>query len=163
RSLRGRLHWAIFSEHTNNEMEECGRHFSPYCADGAPLEQATGRDVVREYTAVLDGGVLLVKGAEFSNKSDGHSGFLPSNPYPGHPIYAPGYIAHPTHYDLDVGYGPGTVRERWIDEAATNAEEIAQMREMGGLAIVNHENGAAFWIRFDWSTTDVDGLEVWNG
>lgn len=163
RSLRGRLHWVIFSEHTNNEMEECGRHFAAYCIDDAALDVATGRDVAREYTEMLDGEVLLVGGSEISNKYDGHFGFLPRNPFPGHPIYAPGYFDNPTDYDLDVGYGAGTMRERWIDGAATNTEEIAQIRDMGGLAIVNHETAAAFWIRFDWTTTDIDGLEVWNG
>lgn len=163
RSLRGRLHWLIFSEHTNNEMEECGRHFSPWCIKNASMEQATGRDVVREITEMLAGEVLLVPGSEVSNKFDGHFGFLPKNPFPGHPIYAPGYEAEATDYELDVGHGPGVIRERWVDGAATNSEEIAQMRAMNALAIVNHETGPAFWVSFDWSTTDIDGLEVWNG
>jgi hypothetical protein len=163
RSLRGRLHWLIFSEHTNNEMEECGRHFSQWCVADAPQEAATGRDVVREITEQLGGDVLLVVGSEVSNKFDGHFGFLPRNPFPDHPIYAPGYGEDATDYEYDVGHGPGTIRERWVDPAATNVEEIAQIRAMNALAIVNHETGPAFWVSFDWSTTDVDGLEVWNG
>ncbi len=163
RSLRGQLHWLIFSEHTNNEMEECGRHFARWCVEDAGLAAATGRDVVQQITESLAGEVLLVVGSEVSNKFDGHFGFLPKNPYPGHPIYAPGYVEEATDYELDVGYGPGTIRERWVDGGATNAEEIAQIRAMGGLAIVNHETGPAFWVTFDWSTTDVDGFEVWNG
>jgi len=163
RSLRGQLHWLIFSEHTNNEMEECGRHFSRWCVQDAGLAEATGRDIVQKYTEQLGGEVLLVQGAEVSNKFDGHFGFLPKNPFPGHPIYAPGYTEDATDYEYDVGHGPGTIRERWVDGAATNAEQIAQIRAMGGLAIVNHETGPAFWVTFDWSTTDIDGLEVWNG
>lgn len=163
RSLRGRLHWLVFSEHTNNEMEECGRHFAAWCVQDAGAEAATGRDVVRHHTESLGGEVLLVVGSEVSNKFDGHFGFLPRNPYPGHPLYAPGYLEHPTDYGYDVGHGPGVIRERWVDGAATNAEEIAQIRAMGGLAIVNHETAPNFWIAFDWSTTDIDGLEVWNG
>lgn len=163
RSLRGRLHWLVFSEHTNNEMEECGRHFAAWCVKDAGAEEATGRDVVRHYTEQLGGEVLLVVGSEVSNKFDGHFGFLPRNPYPGHPIYAPGYLEEPTDYEHDVGHGPGVIRERWVDAAATNAGEIAQIRAMGGLAIVNHETAPTFWIGFDWSTVDIDGLEVWNG
>jgi hypothetical protein len=163
RSLRGQLHWLIFSEHTNNEMEECGRHFASWCLADAGLAGATGREVVKQYTEQLGGEVLLVAGSEVSNKFDGHLGFLPKNPFPGHPIYAPGYLEDATDYEYDAGYGPGTIRERWVDGAATNAEEIAQIRAMGGLAIVNHETGPAFWVSFDWSTTDIDGLEVWNG
>ena len=163
RSLRGRLHWLVFSDHTNNEMEECGRHFSPWCLLDAGVESATGRDVARQYTEELGGDVLLVVGSEVSNKFDGHLGFLPRNPYPGHPIYAPGYFNDATDYEYDAGYGPGVIRERWVDGTATNAEEIAQIRAMGGLAIVNHEAGPALWVEFDWTTSDIDGLEVWNG
>ena len=39
-------------------------------------------------------------------------------------------------YDIDVGYGPGVFRERWVDETATNQEEIDLVHQMGGLAIV---------------------------
>ena len=163
RSLRGRLHWLVFSEHTNNEMDECGGHFAAWCEADAALTAATGRDVVRQITEDLRGEVLLVAGAEVSNKFDGHFGFLPKNPYPGHPLYAPDYFENPTDYTLDVGYGPGVIRERWVDDAATNAGEIAQIRAMNALAIVNHETGPAFWVTYDWSTTDIDGLEVWNG
>lgn len=163
RSLRGRLHWLVFSEHTNNEMEECGRHFAAWCVQDAGAETATGRDVVKYYTEMFGGEVLLVSGAEVSNKFDGHFGFLPRNPYPGHAIYAPGYLDKATDYELDVGHGPGVIRERWVDDAATNAAEIAQIRQMGGLAIVNHETAPNFWIAYDWTSTDVDGLEVWNG
>lgn len=163
RSLRGRLHWLVFTEHTNNEMEECGRHFASWCVQDAGLESATGREVVREYTEQLGGDVLLVVGAEVSNKFDGHFGFLPKNPFPGHPIYAPGYVEEATEYEYDAGYGAGVIRERWVDEAAENSEEIAQIRAMGGLAIVNHEAGPALWVEYDWSTSDIDGLEVWNG
>lgn len=163
RSPRGRLHWLVFSEHTNNEMEECGGHFAAYCEADAPLEAATGREVVRAVTEQLGGEVLLVQGAEVSNKFSGHFGFLPKNPFPGHPIYAPGYTAEATDYAYDAGFGPGVIRERWVDGTATNIEEIAQMRAMGALAIVNHEAGPAIWVEFDWTTTDIDGLEVWNG
>lgn len=163
-SLRGRLHWLVFSDHTNNEKEECGRHFSTYCQPGAPIEQATGRDVVRHYTEESKGEILLVTGAEISNDEGGHFGFLPKNPFPNHPLYAPGYGAEPTQYDYDSGFGPGNFRERWVDPTATNAEEIALMRKMGGLAIVNHEDSFyRNWIKYDWSTDDFDGLEVWNG
>lgn len=127
RSLRGQLHWLIFSEHTNNEMEECGRHFASWCLADAGLAGATGREVVKQYTEQLGGEVLLVAGSEVSNKLNGRFGFLPKNPFPGHPIYAPGYLEDATDYEYDAGYGPGTIRERWVDGAATNAEEIAQI------------------------------------
>lgn len=162
RSMRGRLHWLVFSDHTNNEYEECGRHFAEWCSDGAELEAATGRDVVRTITE-NDPSVLLVVGSEISNKFDGHLGFLPRNPFPGHPIYAPDFLEDATDYDVDVGYGPGVFRERWIDETATNQEEIDLVHQMGGLAIVNHESAPTFWIEYDWTSLDFDGLEVWNG
>jgi hypothetical protein len=162
RSLRGRLHWLVFSEHTNNEHEECGRHFAQWCSEGEDLEVATGRDVVRMITED-DPSVLLVVGSEISNRFDGHFGFLPRNPFPGHPLYAPGIDANPTDYDIDVGYGPGVFRERWVDETATNQEEIDLIHQMGGLAIVNHESAPTFWIEYDWTSLDFDGLEVWNG
>ncbi len=161
-SLRGRLHWLVFSEHTNNEQEECGRHFAEWCAEGEGPEVATGRDVVRAITE-SDPSTLLVVGSEISNKFDGHFGFLPRNPFPGHPVYAPGYVEDPTDYDHDAGYGPGIFRERWVDDAATNAEQLALIREMGGLSIVNHESAVAPWVEYDWSSLDFDGLEVWNG
>jgi hypothetical protein len=162
RSLRGRLHWLVFSEHTNNELEECGRNFAQWCAGGEDAEVATGRDVARMLTE-QDPSVLLVVGAEISNQFDGHFGFLPRNPFPGHPIYAPDFVADATDYDHDAGFGPGVFRERWVDDAATNAEEIALIQAMGGLAIVNHESAPTFWIEYDWSSLAFDGLEVWNG
>ncbi len=162
RSLRGRLHWLVFSEHTNNELEECGRHFAPWCADGEDPSIATGRDVVQAITED-DPSVLLVPGSEISNKFDGHFGFLPKNPFPGHDVYAPGYDADATDYDHDAGFGPGVFRERWVDEAATNDEEIALVHDMNALAIVNHENAVAPWVEYDWSSLEFDGLEVWNG
>lgn len=162
RSLRGRLHWLVFSEHTNNELEECGRHFAPWCDDGADLEVATGRDVARALTEA-DPSVLLVTGGEISNRFDGHFGFLPHNPYPGHPLYAPDVAAPVTDFDYDAGYGPGVFRERWVDAAATNTEEIDLIHAMGGLAIVNHESAPTFWIEYDWTSLAFDGLEVWNG
>ena len=161
-SLRGRLHWLVFSEHTNNELEECGRNFATWCADGEDLGVATGRDVARMLTEA-DPSVLLVVGTEISNQFDGHFGFLPQNPFPGHPLYAPGYEADATDYDHDAGFGPGIFRERWVDEAATNDEEIALAHAMNGLAIVNHESAPTFWIEYDWSSLAFDGLEVWNG
>lgn len=162
RSLRGRLHWLVFSDHTNNELEECGRHFATWCAAGEAAEVATGRDVARMLTE-SDPSVLLVVGGEISNRFDGHFGFLPRNPFPGHPSYAPGYDEVPTDYDHDAGFGPGVFRERWVDDAATNAEEIELVHAMGGLAIVNHESAPTFWIEYDWSSLAFDGLEVWNG
>jgi hypothetical protein len=162
RSMRGRLHWLVFSEHTNNEHEECGRHFATWCSEGEGLELATGRDVVRTITED-DPSVLLVVGSEISNKFDGHFGFLPRNPFPGHPIYAPDVLEGATDYDIDVGHGPGVFRERWVDETATNQEEIDLIHQMGGLAIVNHESAPTFWIEYDWTSLDFDGLEVWNG
>ncbi|MCX4246889.1 PHP domain-containing protein [Paraliomyxa miuraensis] len=161
-SLRGRLHWLVFSDHTNNELEECGRHFSSWCAAAEGPEVATGRDVVRAITEA-DPSALLVVGSEISNQFDGHFGFLPRNPVPGHPVYAPGYMADPTDYDHDAGFGPGIFRERWVDPTATNAEELALAHAMGGLAIVNHESAIAPWVEYDWSSLDFDGLEVWNG
>lgn len=162
RSLRGRLHWLVFSDHTNNEYEECGRHFTPWCADGEDAAVATGRDVVRAVTEA-DPSVLLVVGSEISNRFDGHFGVLPRNPFPGHPIYAPDVQGGATDYDIDAGFGPGVFRERWIDESATNQEEIDLIHELGGLAIVNHESAPTFWIEYDWTSLDFDGLEVWNG
>lgn len=163
-SLRGRLHWMVFSDHSNNEKEECGRHFTKYCKASEKMNEATGRDVVQHYTEESGGDVLLVQGSEISNEDDGHFGFLPLNPFPNHPIYAPGYGENPTKYDADNGYGPGVFRERWVDPKATNAEELALIHELGGLAIVNHEDGFyKNWVKYDWSSLDFDGLEVWNG
>jgi hypothetical protein len=161
-SMRGRMHWLVFSEHTNNELEECGRHFATWCAEGEGAEVATGRDVVQAITEA-DPSTLLVVGSEISNQFEGHFGFLPKNPFPGHPIYAPGHMADATDYDHDAGFGPGVFRERWVDEAATNAEELALITEMNGLSIVNHESAVAPWVEYDWSSLDFDGLEVWNG
>ncbi|MFO0634690.1 MAG: hypothetical protein U0168_17745 [Nannocystaceae bacterium] len=162
RSLRGRLHWLVFSDHSNNELDECGRHFAPWCGADEPLAVATGRDVVRALTEA-DPSVLLVVGGEISNRFDGHLGFLPRNPFPGHPQYAPEVLLGATDYDHDAGFGPGVFRERWVDAAATNDEEIALVHAMGGLAIVNHESAPTFWIEYDWSSLAFDGLEVWNG
>jgi hypothetical protein len=162
RSLRGRLHWLVFSEHTNNELEDCGRNFATWCAAGEDAAVATGRDVVLGITEA-DPSVLLIAGAEISNQFDGHFGFLPKNPFPGHEVYAPDYLADATDYDHDGGFGPGVFRERWVDEAATNDEQIALVHELGALAIVNHEAAVAPWVEYDWSSLEFDGLEVWNG
>lgn len=162
RSLRGRLHWLIFSDHTNNELDECGRHFSNWCLDADEPTMATGRDVAKWWTEEV-GDTLLVVGSEISNQFDGHFGFLPKNPYPGHPQYAPNYLDDATDYDYDAGFGPGIFRERWVDETATNQQEIDLIHAMGGLAIVNHESAPVFWIEYDWTSLDFDGLEVWNG
>lgn len=163
-SLRGRLHWLVFSDHTNNEKEECGRHFPEYCDANEPMSEATGRKVAQHYTEESKGDVLLVVGSEISNENDGHFGFLPKNPFPGHPLYAPGYTKDATKYDYDSGFGPGVFRERWVDAKATNQQEIDLVHEMNGLAIVNHEDGfTKNWTKYDWSSLDFDGLEVWNG
>ncbi|MEZ4452023.1 MAG: hypothetical protein R3B09_21345 [Nannocystaceae bacterium] len=162
-SPRGRLHWLVFSDHTNNELEECGRDFASWCEEGDPIEVATGREVARQITEAHAGELLLVVGAEISNQFDGHFGFLPRNPYPGHPLYDPDLVGGATEYDDDAGYGPGVFPERWVDPAATNAEELARIDAIGGLSIVNHESAPTFWITYDWSSLDFDGLEVWNG
>ncbi len=162
RSLRGQLHWLVFSDHTNNELEECGRNFAAWCEQDEDVETATGREVARHWTE-QDPRVLLVVGAEVSNQFDGHIGFLPKNPWPDHAQYAPGYLGEPTDYDYDAGFGAGVFRERWVDPEATNAEEIALVQLMGGLAIINHESAVAPWVEYDWSSLDFDGLEVWNG
>ncbi len=162
RSLRGRLHWLVFSDHTDRELEECGRHFHDYCVGGEALEVATGRSAARMWTE-SDPDTLLVVGAEISNKFDGHFGFIPRNPFPGHPIYAPGCVAGAADFDHDFGFGPGVFPERWVDPAATNGQQIARAKEIGGLVIVNHENPPTVWMTYDWSSLDMDGLEVWNG
>ena len=102
-------------------------------------------------------------GSEVSNKFNGHFGFIPLNPEPGHPILAPGYTDNPTDYDFDVGYGVGIFPERWIWPEASNDSELKLMKELGGLRIINHETALAPWIHYDWSSLDFDGLEVWNG
>jgi hypothetical protein len=162
RSLRGRLDWLIFSDHSNNEVDECGRVFVPWCENQAALESATGRDVVRQISEKVKD-VLLVQGSEISNKWGGHFGFLPKNPFPNHPLYAPGYDADPTDYDFDVGFGTGIFPDRWVKAEATNQEEIDLMHQLGGLVIVNHEAALAPWVAYDWSSLDIDGVEVWNG
>ncbi len=162
RSLRGRLHWLVFSDHTNNEQEECGRVFSEWCETGAAIDQATGREIDRQITE-QDPSVLLVPGSEISNKWGGHFGFLPKNPFPGHPQYAPGYDKDPTQYDFDVGYGTGIFPERWVEPASTNQEQLDLIRKLGAFSIVNHETMLAPWVSYDWSSQDFDGLEVWNG
>lgn len=159
-SLRGRLHWLVSSDHTDRTIEECGQHFYAWC--GTDITDATGLDAVRTLTEE-DPSTLLVMGAEVSNLSGGHFGFLPLNPFPGHPVYAPGFADTPTLYEHDAGYGPGIFRERWVDEAATNQEELDLIHEMGALAIVNHEQAVVPYIEYDWSSLDFDGLEVWNG
>jgi hypothetical protein len=161
-SLRGRLHWLVFTDHTNNEHAECGRHFPRSCGDDA--DGATGRDVAKRLTEESNGSALLVVGSEISNKTGGHLGFLPLNPYPGHRIYAPHYESNPTDYDRDFGFGPGIFRERWVDPTATSQREIDDIHAMGGLAMVNHEDGfVGNWVKYDWTSVDFDGLEVWNG
>lgn len=162
RSLRGRLHWLVFSDHTDRELEECGRHFHDHCEGGEPLDIATGRAVARAVTE-MDPTTLLVVGSEISNQFDGHFGFIPKNPFPGHPIYAPDYTEHPTDWDFDLGFGPGIFPERWVDPMSTNSAQIAHAQQLGGLVIVNHENPPTLWMVYDWSSLDIDGLEVWNG
>jgi hypothetical protein len=163
-SLRGRLHWLVFTDHTNNEHDECGRHFATWCASEDDVFNATGRDVARHFTEESGGEVLLVVGSEISNKEGGHFGFFPRNPFPGHPVYAPGYTDHPTLFDHDSGFGPGVFRERWVDPRATNQEEIDLGHAMNGLMFVNHEDGfPGNWVKYDWSSLDFDGIEVWNG
>ena len=66
-------------------------------------------------------------------------------------------------FDHDFGFGPGVFPERWVDPAATNGQQIARAQEIGGLVIVNHENPPTVWMTYDWSSLDMDGLEVWNG
>src|SRR5690606_17901572 len=139
RPLRGRLHWLVFTDHSDRELEECGRHFHDYCVEGEPEDIATGRAVARLITE-SDPTTLLVVGSEISNKFDGHFGFIPKNPYPGHPIYAPDTLEHAADWDFDFGFGAGIFPERWVDPAATNGQQIARAHEIGGLMIVNHEN-----------------------
>lgn len=49
---------------------------------------------------------------------------------------------------------PGTV---------TGADAVAQCRDHGGFAIVNHPYAAVSWIEYDWTSEDFDALEVYNG
>ncbi|HVH47072.1 MAG TPA: hypothetical protein VM925_32235 [Labilithrix sp.] len=163
-SLRGRLHWLVFSDHTNNEREECGRHFATWCSPKDDVFHATGRDVARHFTEHSGGDVLLVVGSEISNRFGGHFGFLPRNPFPGHVAYAPGYSQNPTFYDYDSGFGSGVFRERWVDDETTNQQELDLGHAMNGLMILNHEDSfPGHWVKYDWSSLDFDGIEVWNG
>jgi len=45
-----------------------------------------------------------------------------------------------------------------VDGLAT----VAQCRDISGLAVVNHPFAQASWLRWDWSSKDFDGIEVWN-
>ncbi len=56
--------------------------------------------------------------------------------------------------DRFVDRPPGTV---------TGAETLAQCRQAGGFAIVNHPHAAVPWIEYDWTSEDYDALEVYNG
>ncbi|HHO53681.1 MAG TPA: hypothetical protein ENK18_23115 [Deltaproteobacteria bacterium] len=49
---------------------------------------------------------------------------------------------------------PGTV---------TGGDAVAQCKEHGGFAIVNHPYAAVPWIEYDWTSEDFDALEVYNG
>lgn len=159
-SPRGRLHWLVTSDHTDRTYQECGAHFYAWC--GGDVHSATGLDVAKYWTEKAPS-TLIVMGAEISNLFLGHFGFIPLNPYPNHPLYAPNYAEKPTHYLQDNGYGAGVFRERWVDTNTTNSEEMAQIHELNALAIVNHEAGPAPWVTFDWTTRNFDGIEIWNG
>ena len=45
----------------------------------------------------------------------------------------------------------------------TSAETVPQARAAGCFVTVNHPFVATFWMAFDWTTRDYDGMEVFNG
>ena len=137
------LRWVVLTDHSNStgstdcdDPEECpnrGPEF-PYQARVAALS---------------DGEFLMVDGSEISPIESlrpgagpvGHVGCLPP---PDGFAFAGAFTDRP----------PGAV---------TGGEAVAQCRHAGGWAVVNHPFALARWVAYDWTTTDFDGLEVWNG
>lgn len=47
--------------------------------------------------------------------------------------------------------------------SVTGGESLAQCKEAGGFAIINHPHNIAPWIEYDWTSEDFDAIEVYNG
>ena len=86
-------------------------------------------------------GFVMVTGSEVSPLWAGHTGCLPP----------------------DEGF---TWNGAFIDRPdgdVTAADSVAECRDIGGFAVANHPMSQVAWTAWDWSTADVDGVEVWNG
>lgn len=100
--------------------------------------------------ALTDGGFVMVVGNEISpidqlggtGKPTGHIGCLP--PASGRFEFDGAFVDRP----------PGEV---------TSGDAQRQCAQAGGLSILNHPFALAPWVRADWTTTEPDGVEVWNG
>ncbi len=86
-------------------------------------------------------GFVMVTGSELSPLWAGHVGCLPPNG---------GFTWNGAFVDRPEG-------------EVTAADSVEQCRAIGGFAIANHPFSQAAWTAWDWTTADVDGLEVWNG
>ena len=137
------LAWVVLTDHSNatgsmacEDVEECpnqGPEF-PYA---------------EEALAVSGDGFHMVDGNEISPIE---SLSPPSGP-----------VGHVGCIPPDDGFSfVGSFTDR-PPGAVDGASAVGQCRDAGGWAVVNHPFAPATWITYDWTTTDFDGLEVWNG
>jgi predicted metal-dependent phosphoesterase TrpH len=91
--------------------------------------------------AAAGDGFVMVVGSEISPLWAGHVGCLPPDG---------GFTWNGAFVDRPEG-------------EVTAADAVHQCRAIGGFAIANHPFSQAGWTAWDWTTDDVDGVEVWNG
>ncbi len=142
------LDFVVLTDHSNATGSmpcDAGAGDVEDCPNQGP--EFTHADTAQTLTAP---GFLMVVGSEISPISrldgpgppTGHIGCLP--PPSGRFAFDGAFVDRP----------PGAV---------TNADAAGQCREANGFAVLNHPYAFASWVRADWTTTDVDGVEVWNG
>ncbi len=103
----------------------------------------------RAATLSVPGEFLMIDGNEISPVAEGEA---PTEPT-GHVGCVPA--------DLDAFDRSGAFTDR-PRGTVTGADVLAQARARGCFVVLNHPWGVA-WTSFDWTSTDYDAIEIWNG
>jgi len=137
------LGFVVLTDHSNSTG-------SMDCADVEDcINQGPEFPYISEAAALSDAEFVMVDGSEISPVESiggiggpvGHTGCLPP---------AGGFAFDGAFIDRPAG-------------EVTGGEGLAQCTDIGGFAVVNHPFSGVPWIKWDWTSDAMDGMEVWNG
>jgi hypothetical protein len=136
------LSWLVITDHSNSsgsmdcdDVEDC-----PNSGPEFPASEAAGALSSASFVVAVGSELSPIETLDGGGAPVGHIGCLP--PADGF-SFTGGFEDRP----------PG---------ALNGAATLAQCRDISGFTVVNHPFAQASWIRWDWSSSDFDGIEVWN-
>lgn len=145
KALERGLDFVVLTDHSNST----GSDATTRDEDPALFNQGPEFMLTEEAAAQSSDTFLMVSGNEISPQQsgefptpNGHIGCIPER--------LDGFDVSSAFVDRPMGTVDG-------------ASALAQAQARPCFAIVNHPFEHAPWIRYDWTSRDYDGLEVWNG